>query len=73
MKVRISYTVTVDDEIRRAINVYYGKEGLATRGDVQDFYRINGNTLDDDIISEYDTTQERLDASLTPTKERKDG
>jgi len=31
MKVRISYTVDVDDRFRRAINNHYAKPGLASR------------------------------------------
>lgn len=49
MKVRISYTVNADDVIRRQINAWYGRPGLATRKEVQDWYRSNGESMDDDL------------------------
>lgn len=35
MKVRIEYTVDVSDDYRRAINLHYGRPGLATRDEVK--------------------------------------
>lgn len=54
MKVRICYTLDVDDSYRRAINKFYGKPGLATRADVQDWIRSYGSSCDDDICPESD-------------------
>jgi hypothetical protein len=65
MKIRVCYTVNVNKDYRRAINAYYGREGLATREEVVQFCKLNGQTLDDDLMSEYKTSLERLDASLT--------
>lgn len=42
MKVRISYTVDVDDKDRRAINLQYGRRTPATRKEVQEFFRDFG-------------------------------
>jgi len=49
MKVKISYTVDVDDDIRRAINDWYGREGLASREEVQRWYEANGHSMDMDL------------------------
>jgi len=35
MKVRVCFTVDADDRFRRALNAYFGKDGLATRSDIQ--------------------------------------
>lgn len=48
MRVRISYTVEVDDDFRRGIRRYYGK-GLATRQEVKDWCERYGNSEDDNI------------------------
>lgn len=53
MKVRISYTVEVSDDYRRAIRRFYGKEGLATREEVQDWHEAHGASLDDDLMWDY--------------------
>ena len=49
MKVKISYTVEVDDEFRRAINEHYGRPGLATREEVKRWYEAYGNSMDADL------------------------
>lgn len=49
MKVRVTYTEEVDDDFRRAINVYYGKEGLATREDVKRWFWLHGQSMNDDL------------------------
>jgi len=49
MKVRISYTVDVSDVVRRQINAWYGRPGLATRAEIQAWYRSNGESMDDDL------------------------
>lgn len=53
MKVKIEYTEEVSDEYRRALNFRYGKTGLATREDLKQHFQIYGNTIDDDIMQEY--------------------
>lgn len=54
MKVLIEYVIEVSDEIRRAIRMYYGKEGLATRQEVKDWYRQYGSSMDMDLSSSLD-------------------
>lgn len=49
MKVRVAYTVDVDDVIREEINQWYGREGLATREEVRHWYEANGHSMDDDL------------------------
>jgi len=52
MRVRIEYTVEVDDDSRRAIRAYYGQSGLATREDVRDWFRRFGESMNDDLAAE---------------------
>lgn len=49
MKVRICYTVDVADDIRRAINEWYGRPELATRQQVRNWYEANGRSMDLDL------------------------
>lgn len=42
MKARIEFTVEVDDDVRRKINVACGRPGLATRDEVRDWFRKHG-------------------------------
>lgn len=49
MKVKIEYTIEVDDDFRRGINMYYDKPGLATRQEVKDWFRAYGESMDDEI------------------------
>ncbi len=54
MKVRVAYTTTVDDDYRRAINLFYGKPGLATRAEVRAWLAKFGDSLDDEIMTALD-------------------
>ena len=57
MRIRISYPVETTDYMRRVIRWYYKRdEGkkMATRADLQDWYRLNGTMLDEDAQYEYD-------------------
>jgi hypothetical protein len=47
VRVRISYSTTADNEYRRAINVFYGKPGLATRADVRAWVIRYGSSEDE--------------------------
>ena len=65
MKVRIMYSVDVSDDLREAINHYYGLPGLASRQDVRDWYKNYGYSMDMDLIymlendgEDFDGTQE---------------
>lgn len=49
MKVKICYTVEVDEIDRRRMRAYYGKSGLATRKDIQSWFRTFGESMKDDI------------------------
>lgn len=60
MKVRVSYTVTVNDDYRRAIREFYGKSGLATRGEVRRWFEEYGCSEDDNLAAAY--SEERLTA-----------
>jgi hypothetical protein len=55
MRVRIEYTVEVSDDYRRAINLHYGKPGLATRAEVKRWLEAHGSAEDDDLM--YDLQQ----------------
>jgi hypothetical protein len=50
MKVRIAYTIDVSDDIRRGINKWYGRPGLASREEIQRWYRSNGDSMDSDLL-----------------------
>jgi len=58
MKVRICYTVDVEDRFRRAINNHYKRPGLATRNDVKSFCRTFGESIDADIMYDLDRAEE---------------
>ena len=55
MKVRIQYTVEVSDDYRRAINMFYGRDGLATRDQVKRWIHQYGTSMDDDLMQMLDT------------------
>lgn len=59
MKVRIEYTVDVDEEFRKALRHYKGKTGLATRGEIKIHFIDYGHLQDDDIISTYREHEKR--------------
>lgn len=61
MRVRVSYTVTVDARLRRAIRRYHGEQGLATRAEVKSWYEMWGGTMDDDLRAEPAEGDEVLD------------
>ena len=68
MKVRISYTIDVNDEYREAIRNHYGEKGLATREEVRAWAEIYGSSCDADILCEleehktYEALRERDEA-----------
>lgn len=49
MKVRVTFLVEVDDDIRREINKHYGRPGLASREEIKWWYEANGRSQDDDL------------------------
>jgi hypothetical protein len=50
MKVRVNYTVNVSDDYRRAINLHYGRPGLATRDEVRRWLEDHGSAEDDNLM-----------------------
>lgn len=57
MKIRISYTVEVPDRYRKAINARKGKPGMATRDEVRNFIELYGESMDDDLLDEFDSKE----------------
>ena len=53
MKVRISYTVEVDDEFRKALRAYHNKSGMATRDEIKKWYEERGDSDNEDMLCEY--------------------
>lgn len=54
MKIRVSYTVEIDENFRRAWRAYYGKSGLATRKELKEHFEKYGGLIDDDILTEFE-------------------
>lgn len=61
MKVRIAYTVEVSDEIRRQMNAWYGRPGLASREQIQAWYRTNGESLNEYLDFNPDRANEVIE------------
>lgn len=57
MRVRVTYTVEVDDDYRRAIRQFYGLAGLATRQEVVNWLRLYGSSEDDNLA--FESNKER--------------
>ena len=60
MKVKIEYTVEVEDDFRRAINAHYGKPGLASRDEVKRWFREYGDSENDNLMHDLEQ-REKLD------------
>jgi len=54
----------VPDSFRREINRFYGREGLATREQVKDWFEAYGVSMDDDLAAQAETNEEKLDAEM---------
>ena len=62
MKVRVSFTVEVDDEFRKALGAYaYCRtEGtLPTRAELKDWYEFAAMSMDESVWVEYQEKRER--------------
>jgi hypothetical protein len=57
MRVRIAYTIDASDDYRRAIRRYYGRDGVATRAEVQDWVKRYGDSMDADLMESYADAQ----------------
>ena len=54
VKVRVAYTVEVDDDYRMALGHSWGECGtLATRGEIQTAACLMGSNNDDDLMQEW--------------------
>jgi len=51
MKIRITFEC--DDELRRAVNSYYGRPGLADYKEMRRYFYSYGDSVNADFISEY--------------------
>lgn len=58
MKVRIAYTIEADEDYRRAINKFYGLDGLAARSQVVKWHRQYGESMDDDLAWSVEDAEE---------------
>lgn len=56
MKVKIEFTVDVDDDARLAINHHYGRPGLADREGVRSFYEAHGTSSGEIMLGDEWTT-----------------
>lgn len=61
MRVRISYTVEVDDAFRRAINLHYGLPGLATRAEVKQWFAAHGESESDNVMYDLQIHEEAVE------------
>jgi hypothetical protein len=53
MKLRVTYTVEVDDGYRAAINHEVGVSGLATHGAVKKWFELYGASRDDELRDQH--------------------
>lgn len=54
MRVRVAYTVNVDDDFRMAIRHHIGQCGtLATRAEIRQHFEMSGESEDDDLTQEW--------------------
>lgn len=53
MRVAIKYAVDVTDEYRRAIRHHYGEPGLATGEELHQWFRVYGESMDDDLPHDH--------------------
>lgn len=49
-RLRVTQTVAVNDEYRRAIRLHYGQDGLATDEEVRNWIIRYGSSGDDDLM-----------------------
>lgn len=64
MKVALG-TIEVDDDVRRAINSYYGQTGLATRTTVRDFMVQAAEADLEELCYTYEQQQKALEKVTT--------
>lgn len=60
MKVRVCFTIDIDDDSRRVISNYYGREGLASREQVRSWFTSYGEEEGSVRISDilyYESTE----------------
>lgn len=49
-KINISYTVTISNRYRRAVNAWHGKPGLATDRQIVKWFKTYGESCDDAVM-----------------------
>ena len=59
MKIKVEYTVEVTDDYRRAIRMFYGQPGLASREEVRRWMERYGSSGDDDLMHDLANARER--------------
>ena len=61
MKVRVSFTVDVDDEFRKVLGAYewcHTAGDIATRAEVKAWYEFAAMSMDEAVICEYQEKKE---------------
>ena len=53
MRIRISFTINVSDDMRKAIAHYYGEPGKASRKLLQTHFYQYGHNMHDDLMYEW--------------------
>jgi len=51
---KVTFSIDVDDRVRRALRAYRGKRGLASREEVRHFYISHGGAVLDDVMWEFE-------------------
>jgi len=72
MKVRISYTVEVNDRFRRAIQHRYGEEGLATRKEIKRWFEVFGDTETENALWDLEQFEKEAHRKNYPIRRKKD-
>ena len=53
MRVRVSFVVNPDENFRKALRAYTGKEGLASREEIKRWYQAAAFSMDDDMLHDF--------------------
>lgn len=57
MKIRVAYTVDLDDRYLRAFAFRYGLDRKPNRTELLEHFMMSGGSEDHDILAEYDEEQ----------------
>lgn len=61
MRVHVSYTVEVSDDLRRAIRNHFGQIGMANREEVKNWFHMHGDAETDTVLSDLEGRESRND------------